>query len=503
MTISIATITHVASAVPSNSSTTKTTTLTLPSSITSGNDVLVFAASRGHTSSTPTMSCIDNDTDGNGFALVSTNNNRRGHFWWKRATLNTAGSKVTIDGAVDSLAAGCSVYSGCSQGPNPMTVLALKTLAASGGAAVISIATLGSVGDTNARSTYTCSVTAAPSANNLVLVGVLNTMAAGTVVTPSSVSGCGMVFSLVTSGISFGGAQGSETHFISLWRSMSATPSSSVVSVNLPTNGTGCAILVHQVSGVSTSGTSGANALGKSATSDDAQGSASAVSANGGSATSTANAWFTIDCPVAQARDNPGNGYTVLQNAAYATPSVNLASAYNLDDTAGQSVWTGNSQRRAAIVVELVADNPGGSSSKTMQAFTPSFASSMVGLVVFNYSSDENVSGQTCFNPGSLTSRFQQLNTGGGDSAVFHGSALQLGGPVSTGTFTWNQTDVDAVSLAFDLRPQETSTSTASSSPLIQNPIHTYGGAGTYVVTLTVTDALGRSSSTTGSVTVA
>lgn len=137
-----------------------------------------------------------------------------------------------------------------------------------------------------------------------------------------------------------------------------------------------------------------------------------------------------------------------------------------------------------------------------MAAFTPSFASSMVCLAVFQHGNDNDVSGYTTSSPGSLTSRFEHLSTGGSDSGVLHASALQGGPAQSTGTVSWAQVSDNATALTFALRPREDSSSTASTSPFAQNPVHTYGAAGTYVVTLTVTDSLGKSSSTTGSVTV-
>ena len=222
------------------------------------------------------------------------------------------------------------------------------------------VASLGSLGDTAARSTYTCSVTGAPGANTLVLVGVLGSAAIGTPVQPSSVSGCGMVFSLVTSSLTYNpNTVGSELHNLSVWRSMTASPVSSVVSALFGVTGTGCAMHVLQVSGVSTSGASGANAVAHSIASRD-NGSDSALTATGPSAASTANAWVSFaGISASAANDTPGQNWTLIDAAGYSTPSTGLESGWTTLSTGTTAVWSGaGANRRAAIVVEIVLDNP-------------------------------------------------------------------------------------------------------------------------------------------------
>src|SRR5690348_3326055 len=93
------------------------------------------------------------------------------------------------------------------------------------------VTSLGSVGDTNARSTHTCALSRAPAPNTLVLVEVVVTDAAGTPVQPSSVSGAGLVFSMVGSSLTFNPTTvGSQLANLSLWRSMGTNPSSSMIS---------------------------------------------------------------------------------------------------------------------------------------------------------------------------------------------------------------------------------------------------------------------------------
>src|SRR3990167_6919363 len=116
---------------------------------------------------------------------------------------------------------------------------------------------LASKGNTATRSTYTCAVLArAPAANTLVLASIVVSDTAGTPVQPTAVASGSLVFSIVTSSISYNSIA-NPLHNQSVWRSMSATPDNSTITATFPNNATGCAIIITEVSGVSKSGTSG------------------------------------------------------------------------------------------------------------------------------------------------------------------------------------------------------------------------------------------------------
>lgn len=223
----------------------------------------------------------------------------------------------------------------------------------------ITVASLGSVGDTAARSTYTCAISRAPAANTLVLVGVLGTAAAGTPVQPSSVSGAGLVFSLVTSSVTYNPTTpGSQLANISLWRSMGGSPSGSLISALFGVTGTGCAMLVTEVSGVSTSGTSGANAVGQSFTTSSDNTNAATVF--GSSATTAGSAWFSL---IGLDKSNTNNvaadnNWVSIESCAYSTPASAIWSSWT-DKSGPTSVhWSMgvNSQNGGAFLVELVPD---------------------------------------------------------------------------------------------------------------------------------------------------
>jgi hypothetical protein len=134
--------------------------------------------------------------------------------------------------------------------------------------------------------------------------------------------------------------------------------------------------------------------------------------------------------------------------------------------------------------------------------FTPDVQNSMIGIAVFNYEDDVAISAISCLPPlGSLTSRFQMLSTGTKSCAVIHASSLQTTGLSGTGDFTWVQAgNHKNIAAVFAIRSSATTVASSTStqnSGTTQSPVHTYASAGTYVVSLIVTDNDGNASSAT------
>ena len=142
---------------------------------------------------------------------------------------------------------------------------------------------------------------------------------------------------------------------------------------------------------------------------------------------------------------------------------------------------------------------------KVHPGFTPAYDDSMVRLTVFNHTNNINVSDLTCTNPGSLEPEFFEApSTGGNDCAVITTGAPQMGSATTTGSFTWTQSANQVRTMAWSLRPAPPSSATTVEPPssTSQSPVHVFGAAGAYVVSLTVTDGLGRSATTSSVVTV-
>lgn len=228
----------------------------------------------------------------------------------------------------------------------------------------ITVTSLGTASDTNSRSDYTIPLSVTPDANSLVLVGLLAEDAVGTVVPPSSVSGAGMVFTNLLSDFSFGPfTAGLQVQDMSIWRGMAASPSGSMITAHFPGSMTGFVAIALQVSGVSTSGTSGANATNSSATTA-ANGVGSLMVVAGGSAASTANAWLSFHGMTTSSTATSDGNWTDITTVGVLTPSGAISSAWTTLSTGTRVTWkSGSNTDRGGIILELVADNPAVSTS--------------------------------------------------------------------------------------------------------------------------------------------
>lgn len=421
---------------------------------------------------------------------------------------------------------------------------------------------IGSLGDTNTRSDYTCTLSRAPTASALVLVAVNTTdTPGGSVFEPSSVSGAGMVFTIVSS-VSYAPlSAGTQKYNVSLWRGMSLTPTGSLVTIHYGASRTGCDVLVTEISGTSTSGTSGANAVGASATS--VTDGSSALTIVGASASSTVNAWFSVLGVATQtAVDTPGQNWTSLASVAHGTPIAALFSGWTTRSTGTTAAWSGSGSReRGGILVELVADNGNaGADATRLTAFwcratgLNNMSSPVIadpgnhvlavitgydgcitsgipwdvtsGNVISSASTQVQVKGATstvseCLvvavsttarevSPGqysawanaNLTSVSEVADVAttdgeGGTIGVATGSKATAGSYGTTTAILIGVTNARQANMTIALRPPATPPPGSGTS---QNPVHTFTSAGTYSVTLVILDNDNNSASTTSNV---
>lgn len=89
----------------------------------------------------------------------------------------------------------------------------------------------------------------------------------------------------------------------------------------------------------------------------------------------------------------------------------------------------------------------------SQNGFTPAFADSLICLAVADVVGAFALTAASCTNPGAITKQFEWLSTGGSDSAVWLGTALQVGGPTATGTFSWTQAAGQTKSLVWAIKP--------------------------------------------------
>jgi hypothetical protein len=218
------------------------------------------------------------------------------------------------------------------------------------------VTSIGSVGNTVALSVYSVDMLATPGANRLILLGVSVADTAGTPVQPSSVSGGGLVFSMIGSSITWGPlGVGNQVYNLSLWRSMGASPDGSLISIAFANAATGCAAIVDEVTGINTSGTSGANAVGHSSiTASDNSLGIDVIAAQEAAAAS--NAWYTVAAHGGAQAMTASNDFTLVSGVSHVNPGNRFQSAWTTLSTGTALRWASTTNfDRAGIILELVA----------------------------------------------------------------------------------------------------------------------------------------------------
>src|SRR5688500_20124226 len=105
-------VAHRASVAASTANPTTTFAITIPATVAAGDVLFVLITSRDSVSGSANATCVDNDTGGNAWAVVTNTADKKHWIFWKRATSATAGKTVTVNSCVGSCAGGLAAYSG-------------------------------------------------------------------------------------------------------------------------------------------------------------------------------------------------------------------------------------------------------------------------------------------------------------------------------------------------------------------------------------------------------
>lgn len=219
------------------------------------------------------------------------------------------------------------------------------TLAGQRQAGIIAFRAIGSNASTVAASAYATTAANTISQNTLALTFVVSSLASAT--DPTSVTGCGLTWTKVTSTNYNAGGQR-----ISLWRSMTnATTPSGTITANFSGNQTGCNIRVVELSDVDTSGSGGSGAILQTVLATNATANPSITMA---AFTGTRNAGVAFFANVANGfAGSPKAGWTEDWDAGYNNPATGGYCEFKLLNSDNVPSTTVSAQQWAGVAVEV------------------------------------------------------------------------------------------------------------------------------------------------------
>lgn len=161
--------------------------------------------------------------------------------------------------------------------------------------------------------------------------------------------------------------------------------------------------------------------------------------------------------------DTGGNAWVKFANSTDHKATVWWKRATS--GTAGKTVTVSNAVGSASGVLKAFSDGNLGSTpyadvvvetnasgNESHASFTPSRANSMVCAAVFNYAAANAVTSLNWATLGASTAT-EKTSTGGNDCGNVFGHRVQSGGPSSTGTLTWSQTNGTTYSITWSIKP--------------------------------------------------
>lgn len=114
-----------AAVVPTGTPTT-TFAIFIPASVLADDVLFIAVTSRDSTAGSANVTCIDNDTGGNAWAVVTNSADKKSWLFWKRATSATAGKTITVGSCVGSCSGVLKCFSGAITTGNPYTNVSLE-----------------------------------------------------------------------------------------------------------------------------------------------------------------------------------------------------------------------------------------------------------------------------------------------------------------------------------------------------------------------------------------
>lgn len=217
--------------------------------------------------------------------------------------------------------------------------------------AITATAVTNGQGSSTADATSYATASVSPTANRLLLLAVANGHTGGTDLVPSSVTGNGLTWVLVTDE-----DNGANLH-ISVWRAMGASPTAGAITINFGATQHNCLWSLTEFDGVDTSGTNGSGAI-DDWSSDSGTGSTTASEAVGD--VSFAGATYGAICQNStSATITAGTGFALLgTHPSAASPANKLAVEWDVDNNNPVEFTVGSGVVWGMIAVAIAPDPP-------------------------------------------------------------------------------------------------------------------------------------------------
>jgi len=195
-----------------------------------------------------------------------------------------------------------------------------------------------------------------PGASKLILVLVGTTVSgAGNQLFPNTVAGAGLTFDMIDDAP---GADSVSSRQLSVWRALSASPSTGTITITFPAAMLNCQWKVIEIDGIDTTGTNGSGAIVQFVAGTEATTATPSVTlaAFGDATNNAAVAGFIA---VGNTTFAPGTGFTEIAEQTGTSPNTTLGFEYRIgEDTSVDATW-GASALGQGFAIEVKAAGGG------------------------------------------------------------------------------------------------------------------------------------------------